>query len=281
MELSRPQRDRVDALLDELLDLPEDRRLAALREIPGEDSAVIAEAESLLRAAHASGEFMSGPARPFLEEAAQEGAVGLRLGAWRITRLIGRGGMGNVYEAVRAQGDFEQRVAIKLLQREAAAQLERFQAERQILARLEHSGIARLFDGGVTPDGRPFMVMEYVEGRSITDFCMLTHATFGQRLGLFIQVCDAVAYAHRNLIVHRDLKPSNILVTAAGVVKLLDFGIAKLLDAQRARHHTLAVTQADIRLMTPDHASPEQVQGHAITTSSDVYVLGVLLYKLL
>jgi len=181
-----------------------------------------------------------------------------------------------VYEATRADGDFEQRVAIKLLQREAAAQLERFQAERQILARLEHSGIARLYDGGVTGDRRPFMVMEYVEGRSIAEYCEQRHATFEERLRLFVQVCDAVAYAHRNLIVHRDLKPSNILVTASGTVKLVDFGIAKLLDLQLAR-----MTQAAVAPMTPICAAPEQLTGAPITTATDVYALGLLLFELL
>ncbi len=184
--------------------------------------------------------------------------------------------MGEVYEASRADGNFEQRVAIKLLQREAAAQMVRFQAERQILARLEHPGIARLYDGGVTEDGRPFMAMEFVEGRPITEYCQITHATFEQRLALFVQVCDAVAYAHRNLIVHRDLKPSNILVTPNGAVKLLDFGIAKLLDAQRAR-----VTQAAATPMTPICAAPEQLTGGAVTTATDVYALGLLLFELL
>src|SRR5262249_51468498 len=146
-------------------------------------------------------------------DVAPDVAIGQRLGAWNITRLIGRGGMGDVYEATRADGNFEQRVAVKLLQREAAAQLERFQAERQILARLEHSGIARLYDGGIAADGWPFMVMEYVEGLSITEYCTRQRATLEERLSLFVQVCHAVAYAHRNLIVHRDLKPSNILVT--------------------------------------------------------------------
>ena len=237
---------------------------------------MLAEVESLMLAAQASGSFLGAPARAPVDDVVQDAAIGTRLGAWTITRLIGRGGMGDVYEGIRTQGDFEQRVAIKLLQRDAAAQLERFEAERQILARLEHSGIARLYDGGVTSDGRPFMVMEYVEGRSITDFCMLTHATFEQRLGLFIQVCDAVAYAHRNLIVHRDLKPSNILVTAAGVVKLLDFGIAKLLDPQLAR-----MTQVAVAPMTPICAAPEQLTGDPITTATDVYALGLLLFELL
>jgi predicted Ser/Thr protein kinase len=274
--LTAQQRSRVDALLDELLDLPEEARASRLRDRQGEDPIVLAEVESLMLAAQASGNFLGAPARAAVDDVVQDAAIGTRLGAWTITRLIGRGGMGDVYEGLRTQGDFEQRVAIKLLQRDAAAQLERFEAERQILARLEHSGIARLYDGGVTSDGRPFMVMEYVEGRSITEFCMLTHATFEQRLRLFIQVCEAVAYAHRNLIVHRDLKPSNILVTAAGMVKLLDFGIAKLLDPQLAR-----VTQVAVAPMTPICAAPEQLTGDPITTATDVYALGLLLFELL
>ncbi|HTD72493.1 MAG TPA: serine/threonine-protein kinase [Steroidobacteraceae bacterium] len=273
--LSPAQRVRVDELLDDLFDLPEGERLANFRARRVEDPAVAAEVESLLRAASASGGFLSMSPKP-AEDPLPDDTLGLRLGAWRITRLIGRGGMGEVYEAARADGNFEQRVAIKLLQREAAAQMERFQAERQILARLEHPGIARLYDGGVTADGRPYMAMEFVEGRPITEFCQINRATFEQRLALFIQVCDAVAYAHRNLIVHRDLKPSNILVTPTGAVKLLDFGIAKLLDAQRAR-----VTQAAATPMTPICAAPEQLTGGAITTATDVYALGLLLFELL
>jgi eukaryotic-like serine/threonine-protein kinase len=274
--LSPAQRARVDELLDDMFDLPEEERLANLRARRIEDTAVLAEVESLLRSASASGGFMATPPKPSAEELIPDGTLGMRLGAWRITRLLGRGGMGEVYEATRADGNFEQRVAIKLLQREAAAQMERFQAERQILARLEHPGIARLYDGGVTEDGRPFMTMEFVEGRSITDYCQITHATFEQRLALFIQVCDAVAYAHRNLVVHRDLKPSNILVTPNGTVKLLDFGIAKLLDAQRAR-----ITQASATPMTPICAAPEQLTGAPVTTATDVYALGLLLFELL
>ena len=274
--LSPAQRARVDELLDDMFDLPEGERIANLRARRIEDSAVLAEVESLLRSASASGGFLTTPPKPSPEELLPDGTVGMRLGAWRITRLLGRGGMGEVYEAIRADGNFEQRVAIKLLQREAAAQMERFQAERQILARLEHPGIARLYDGGVTEDGRPFMTMEFVEGRSITEYCQITQATFEQRLALFLQVCDAVAYAHRNLVVHRDLKPSNILVTPNGTVKLLDFGIAKLLDAQRAR-----VTQAAATPMTPICAAPEQLTGGPVTTATDVYALGLLLFELL
>ena len=274
--LTPQQRQRVDALLDELFDLAEETRIAALRARCTEDPAVVAEVESLLLAAQASEGFLSGAAQPSANDLVPDAAIGVRLGAWTIARLIGRGGMGEVYEAFRAERDFEQRVAIKLLRHEAGAQVERFQAERQILARLEHSGIARLYDGGVTDDHRPFMVMEYVEGRSITDFCLLQRASLEQRLALFIQVCEAVAYAHRNLIVHRDLKPSNILVTAGGVVKLLDFGIAKLLDPHIAR-----MTQAAVAPLTPICAAPEQLTGAPITTATDVYALGLLLFELL
>jgi eukaryotic-like serine/threonine-protein kinase len=274
--LNPRQRQRVDALLDDLLELPETTRLAQLHNRKGEDPAVLAEVKSLLLAARAAGGFLDPQERSPSADVIPDAAVGMRLGAWHITRLIGRGGMGEVYEAMRADGSFEQRVAIKLLQRDAAAQLERFQAERQILARLEHSGIARLYDGGITGDGRPFMVMEYVEGQSITEFCEQRHATFEERLQLFVQVCDAVAYAHRNLVVHRDLKPSNILVTPEGTVKLLDFGIAKLLDPQLAR-----MTQVAVAPMTPICAAPEQLSGGPITTATDVYALGLLLFELL
>lgn len=274
--LSPAQLARVDELLDDMLDLPEEERIANLRARRIEDTAVQAEVESLLRSASASRGFLATPPKPPADDLLPDGTLGMRLGAWRITRLVGRGGMGDVYEATRADGNFEQRVAIKLLQREAAAQMERFQAERQILARLEHPGIARLYDGGVTDDGRPFMTMEFVEGRPITEYCLMTQASFEQRVALFLQVCDAVAYAHRNLVVHRDLKPSNILVTTSGTVKLLDFGIAKLLDAHLAR-----VTQAAATPLTPICAAPEQLTGGPVTTATDVYALGLLLFELL
>ena len=273
--LSLRQRQRADTVLDELLEMPEAAQLSKLHDMRGEDPAVLAEVESLLLAARAAGGFLDAVHIP-TPDVIPDAAAGMRLGAWRITRLIGRGGMGEVYEATRADGNFEQRVAIKLLQRDAAAQIERFQAERQILARLEHAGIARLYDGGITGDGRPFMVMEYVEGQSITEYCEHRRASFEERLQLFVQVCDAVAYAHRNLIVHRDLKPSNILVTPEGKVKLLDFGIAKLLDPQLAR-----MTQVAVAPMTPICAAPEQLSGGPITTATDVYALGLLLFELL
>jgi predicted Ser/Thr protein kinase len=272
--LSAGQKERVDDLLDELLLLPQEQWAGELRSRSGEDAEVAAEVDSLLRAARASGSFLSAPARLTAGLAAPD-AIGIELDGWRITRLIGRGGMGEVYEAVRARGDFDQRVAIKLLRPEAAAQMPRFQSERQILATLEHSGIARLYDGGISQDGRPFMVMEYVEGSAIIDYCTVNRSSFDARLQLFLQVCNAVACAHRNLIVHRDLKPSNILVTDDGRVKLLDFGIAKLLDSERPQ-----LTQAAVP-MTPSCAAPEQLTGGAVTTATDVYALGLLLFEML
>jgi eukaryotic-like serine/threonine-protein kinase len=208
---------------------------------------------------------------------------GDRIGPYRVLRTLGVGGMGEVYLAERADAEFEQQVAIKVVFGSSLTRgvQSRLKIERQILAQLDHPNIAHLLDGGSLPDGTAYIVMEYVDGIPIDAFCDSQRLDVAARLKLFQTICAAVHYAHQNLIVHRDLKPSNILVTAVGVPKLLDFGIAKLLDEGRAGQHTLAVTHADFRLMTPDHASPEQVRGQAITTSSDVYVLGVLLYKLL
>ncbi len=209
--------------------------------------------------------------------------MGDRIGPYRVLRTLGAGGMGEVFLAERADAQFEQQVAIKVVRGGALAvsMHSRLKLERQILAQLDHPNIARLLDGGALHDGSAYIVMEYIDGVAIDQFCDSNRLDVTARLKLFQTVCAAVHYAHQNLIVHRDLKPSNILVTAAGVPKLLDFGIAKLLDDRQAARHTLAMTQADVRIMTPDHASPEQVRGQAITTSSDVYVLGVLLYRLL
>jgi eukaryotic-like serine/threonine-protein kinase len=209
--------------------------------------------------------------------------TGDRIGQYRILRTLGVGGMGEVFLAERADAEFEQLVAIKVVHggMGAGAVHSRIKMERQILAQLDHPNIAHLLDGGSLPDGTAYIVMEYVDGIPIDAFCDSNRLDVPARLKLFQTACAAVHYAHQNLIVHRDLKPSNILVTAAGIPKLLDFGIAKILDERQRGSHTLAVTHADIRVMTPDHASPEQIRGQSITTSSDVYVLGVLLYKLL
>jgi eukaryotic-like serine/threonine-protein kinase len=208
---------------------------------------------------------------------------GDRIGPYRVLRTLGVGGMGEVFLAERADAEFDQQVAIKVVYGGTVARSvqSRLKIERQILAQLDHPNIAHLLDGGSLADGTAYIVMEYVDGIPIDAYCDSNRLDIAGRLKLFQIVCGAVHYAHQNLIVHRDLKPSNILVTASGVPKLLDFGIAKLLDERQAGNHTLAVTQVDFRIMTPDHASPEQVRGQIITTSSDVYVLGVLLYKLL
>jgi serine/threonine protein kinase/tetratricopeptide (TPR) repeat protein len=210
------------------------------------------------------------------------GLEGQRLGPYRIERKLGSGGMGDVYLAERADDEYQQRVAIKLVRAGVySAQVQsRLRMERQILARLEHPNIARLLDGGRAPDGTPYLVMEYIDGEPIDSYCDRHRLDLSARIALVRTVCTAVHYAHQNLIVHRDLKPNNILITADGVPKLLDFGIAKLLDTRQALH-TLAVTHMDFRVMTPAHASPEQIRGDVITTSSDIYVLGVLLYELL
>ncbi len=208
--------------------------------------------------------------------------IGTLIGRYRVLDVIGAGGMGVVVLAERADRSFSQRVAIKLLKSGVvSAELQsRLKMERQILATLDHPNIAKLLDGGATADGTPYIVMEYIDGQPIDAYCNARKFTVRQRLELFLTVCSSVHYAHQNLIVHRDLKPSNILVTQDGAPKLLDFGIAKLLDVRQFQH-TIAVTQADVRLMTPLHASPEQLRGDPISTASDTYVLGVLLYELL
>lgn len=208
--------------------------------------------------------------------------AGQRLGTYRILRKLGTGGMGDVYLAERADEEYQQQVAIKLVRAGAfSVQVQsRLRMERQILATLQHPNIARLLDGGRTADGTPYLVMEYIDGEPIDTYCDRRRLPVQDRIALVRTVCAAVHYAHQNLIVHRDLKPNNILVTQEGVPKLLDFGIAKLLDARQSLH-TLAVTHLDYRVMTPAHASPEQIRGDVITTASDIYVLGVLLYELL
>jgi serine/threonine-protein kinase len=216
------------------------------------------------------------------ELAEEESLAGTMVGRYRIVRELGRGGMAVVYLAERADGQFRQEVALKLLQSGLAAShvARRFGRERQILAQARHPGVARLLDGGTGPGGRPYLVMEYVEGRPIDRYCDEERLAVGARLQLFLQVARAVEDAHRSLVVHRDIKPSNILVTADGHTKLLDFGIAKLLDPE-ATSGDAPVSGSAIRLMTPAYASPEQVRGDPVTTASDIYQLGLLLYLLL
>ncbi len=246
------------------------------------DSDVASEVRALLAALDQSSDFLEEPAlvsRAYVVgDQMPAPFVGSRLGPYRIVRQVGEGGMGVVYQGVRADGQFEQTVAIKVLKRWmfSDADISRFRAERQILADLDHPNIARLLDGGATPDGLPYYAMEFVEGQFIDVFCRDRAVPVPRRLELFRQVCDAVEYAHQRGIIHRDLKPANILVTAGGKPKLLDFGIAKL---QENGASTRTATQN--RAFTPLFASPEQIRGETVTPASDIYSLGVLLYELL
>jgi len=205
--------------------------------------------------------------------------AGTRIGPYRIIDAIGQGGMGHVYLAERADSEFEQRVAIKIVNwlGASAALIDRFRQERQILVGLEHPNIARMLDGGRTGNGIPYLVMEYIEGEELLEHVERSGLTVEERLRLFLEICDAVQYAHRKLVVHRDIKPSNILVASDGTPKLLDFGIAKFLDAEASAD----LTRAEARVLTPEYASPEQVLGLPVTTATDVYGLGLLLYRLL
>jgi serine/threonine protein kinase len=272
----------VDRLFAEALDRPPAERPAYLDAVCAGDTALRREVERLLAAdaQHGSG-FLAGPPHELPRLTLDEREDGGSLGPYRLLRKIGSGGMGTVYLARREDEHYERDVAVKVLRSGLASTeaFHRFVAERQILARLEHPNIARLYDGGSTEDGRPYLVLELVEGLPVDEYCDRRRLTVDQRLALFQKVCAAVQYAHQNLLVHRDLKPANILITPEGEPKLLDFGIAKRLAPEA--DDTLHRTRIGLRLLTPRYASPEQVRGDAITTASDVYSLGVILYELL
>ncbi len=283
-----PERwQRISTLLSEVLEQPTEHRAALLDAACAGDEALRSEMEALLNAAVGADQYFDDladkvllPLAPLATEAPQE----THIGAYQVLHLLGQGGMGRVYLAERADGQFKQRVALKIIKRglDTDRVRQRFLRERQILARLQHPHIARLLDGGITDDGRPFFVMEQVDGLPLTDYCNQHCLGIDARLRLFMEVGRAVQYAHRNLVVHRDLKPSNILVTqdetGTPQVKLLDFGIAKLLSEE---DNDFGLTQAGMQVMTPAYAAPEQVRGEAITTATDVYALGVVLYELL
>ena len=248
-----------------------------------DDGELRREVEALLAHHEQAGRFIEAPvsAEPQVLAGSRLGSLnGRSLGAYRILDRIGHGGMGDIYMAERGDDQYRQRVAIKLIKLGMDSDLlvARFRQERQILANLDHPSIARLLDGGTLEDGRPYLVMEHIDGEPIDRYCRRLGLSIPQRLELFRQVCDAVQYAHRNLVIHRDLKPSNILVTAGGTPKLLDFGTAKLLEGS---DEEAPATRTGLRLLTPAYASPEQLKGETITTASDIYALGVVLYELL
>jgi serine/threonine-protein kinase len=275
-----PERwQQVKALLDGALECRTAERQAYFDASCNGDSELRQEVESLLSSEAEIGDFIEEPIFDLHLGSEGEPAEGHRIDTYRIIREVGRGGMGSVFLAARAEGDFEGQFALKIIRRgmDSDEVLQRFRAERRILTRLEHPNIARILDGGTTGDGRPYFVMEHVEGRPIDEYWDAEGLSIPARLELFLDVCSAVHFAHQNLIVHRDLKPANILVTRAGVPKLLDFGIAKILDPDKTEP---ALTVMG-RPMTPQYASPEQLQGKQVTTASDVYALGVLLYMLL
>lgn len=279
-----PQRwDQVQGLFEAALAQDPDERTAYLQRACDGDDALFREVVSLLEADDQALSFLDGHALEGIDALDLPDGLsfeGAQIGPYRLLRLIGEGGMGLVYLAERADGVFEQQVALKLIKRgmDTAQIVRRFEAERQILARLQHENVARLLDGGVTDEGLPYFVMEYVDGVPIDEYCDTHRLSIDERLDLFVTVCKAVLYAHANLVVHRDLKPENILVTQAGTVKLLDFGIAKVLGGDEEQTQ---LTQVGGRVLTPGYASPEQIRGEVIGTASDIYSLGVVLYELL
>ena len=287
------QWDKIEALFDEVLALPPEARAARLDAIGEQDPELSREVASLLAAHEEASGFFDGLSErvvsPLMNHLGEEPAPPERVGPYRIVEEVGRGGMSTVYLAERDDGHFEQQVALKLIRPvgDTADRLQRFLSERQILASLNHPHVARLLDGGVLDPGsgpgqagRPYFVMEYVKGQPIDRYCDAERLSLEARLRLFQVVVGAVQYAHNNLVVHRDLKPSNILVTDAGEVKLLDFGIAKLLSRDENAEGA-SQTQTANRWLTPEYAAPEQIRGERVTTATDVYQLGVVLYKLL
>src|SRR5438874_4855196 len=285
-EFVTPERwKQIEAIFEQALELKANERAAFVQKSCTGDEELRREVESLLESHASAGGFIDDRSL-FISEAGlkddnEDVRVGQLIGAYRIVREIGRGGMGAVYLAERADEHYKKQVAIKLVKRgmDTDSVLRHFRNERQILAGFDHPNIARLFDGGTTEDGLPYFVMEYVEGVPIDAYCNTRRAGVAECLKLFLQVCDAVSYAHQHAVIHRDIKMSNILVTSEGIPKLLDFGIAKILTPGAGAEALMTMTS--LRPMTPEYASPEQIRGEAVTTASDVYSLGVVLYELL
>lgn len=278
--------NKVKEIFSEALDLEKSKRVPYIKKTCKGDHELLEEVLSLIEAHDMTGALD----RPIdvirisaVSEARDKRMKGKKIGNYRIIEELGHGGMGSVYLAERADGEFDQKAALKLLHSPFATdqQLERFKNERQILASLYHDNIARLLDGGVTEEGQPYYIMEYVNGMPVDQYCDEHALSINERLSLFMDVCSAVQYAHRKLVVHRDLKPSNILVTKDGRVKLLDFGIAKVLRESELSGAGAVLTHRGLLPVTPAYASPEQVRGESITTVSDIYQLGLVLYEIL
>lgn len=291
-------------IMDKALTLKPEKRIPYLNEMCGADSVLRNKAGHLLESIEESeffwdgwkkwnaqqiAELFEGDSDPELQRTGageKDLSHDRQIGPWRLIRQLGRGGMGSVWLAERADQVYEQRAALKLLHRgylypkPAANVVRRFEQERQILAQLDHPNIACLYDGGMTNDGLPWLAMEYIDGQLLTEWCSQQKGSLKQRLDLFKEICEAIRYAHKNLIVHRDLKPENILVTKEGHIKILDFGIAKLLDDKSSADRRIQ-TQTGVRAMSLNYAAPEQITGEAVTTATDVYALGLLLYELL
>ncbi|MBA2702862.1 MAG: serine/threonine protein kinase, partial [Blastocatellia bacterium] len=281
-----PERwQQVKDLLQSVLEQPTGEQTAFLNQAAGGDDPLRLEVESLLEFQEGNENFIETSALEITARSvgaeSQDEMAGAQIGPFQVEREIGRGGMGAVYLAQQNDNHYQRQVAIKIIKRgmDSDEIVRRFRNERQILANLTHPNIAALYSGGTTDAGLPFFVMEYVEGKPINEYCEVQDLSIEERLKLFRTVCSAISYAHQNLVIHRDLKPSNILVTEAGVAKLLDFGIAKLLNADDAPEAQM--TETMLRVMTPEYASPEQARGERMTTASDVYSLGVVLYELL
>src|SRR5262245_27440904 len=287
-ELDRQVWDRIATIFDRALEAASAERAALLDQLCGSDETIRREVEGMLAAhEHSPGLIVERRVRhsdPSLSSERIDGTLpdGARVGPYRTVSLIGAGGMGDVYRAERADGAYRQTVALKVLRPgyRTAEMVRRFRIEREALARLTHPGIATILDGGALDDGRPYIVLEFVDGVAITRYCTEQALSLRQRLALFLRVVSTVQFAHGRLVVHRDIKPSNILVHPDGTPRLLDFGIAKLLDVDADASLGVA-TMPEVRLLTPEYAAPEQLRGEPVSTATDVYSLGVLLFEML
>jgi len=293
--MKQAQWDQVKSIVDQALSLSGQERDTYISTACQNNPEISAEIKELLRSIEESEEknfmkpmcqdrkeLVSDLADELAKATARDNFIGKIIGSHRITELLGSGGMGMVYKAKRTDGEFHHEVAIKLIKRDINTEetIQRFRMEREILAILQHPNIAQIYDGGITGDGIPYLIMEFIDGKPIDQYCNEKRLTINERLDLFQKICATVQFAHTNLVVHRDLKAPNIYVTTEGIIKILDFGVAKLLDAKHTEI-TLLETRPGQKFWTPQYASPEQISGEPITTGTDIYALGILLHKLL